>query len=96
MKNCPSARRVYTNFLGVHRIPIFIIMSKKIIETKSAPSAIGPYSQAVTANGVVYCSGQIGLIPETGEFVADDVASQTRQVCAFSELNIHVYENLTL
>ena len=53
---------------------------KKIIHTSDAPDAIGPYSQAVVHNDVVYCSGQIGLDPETGEFVGEDVASQAKQV----------------
>ena len=53
---------------------------KKIIHTSAAPDAIGPYSQAVVHNDVLYCSGQIGLDPETGEFVGDDVASQAKQV----------------
>lgn len=43
-------------------------MSKRIISTKEAPGAIGPYSQAVEINGLVYTSGQLGLNPETGEF----------------------------
>ncbi len=53
---------------------------KKIIHTPNAPEAIGPYSQAVIHNDIVYCSGQIGLDPETMEFVGDDVTSQARQV----------------
>lgn len=53
---------------------------KKIIHTTDAPEAIGPYSQAVVHNNIVYCSGQIGLDPETMEFVGDDVASQAEQV----------------
>lgn len=53
---------------------------KKIIHTSEAPDAIGPYSQAVVHNDIVYCSGQIGLDPETMEFVGDDVASQAEQV----------------
>jgi 2-iminobutanoate/2-iminopropanoate deaminase len=53
---------------------------KEIIHTNNAPKAIGPYSQAVTHNGIIYCSGQIGLVPETMEFVGDDVESQTMQV----------------
>jgi 2-iminobutanoate/2-iminopropanoate deaminase len=53
---------------------------KTIIHTSEAPDAIGPYSQAVAHNDMVYCSGQIGLDPETNEFVGDDVASQARQV----------------
>jgi 2-iminobutanoate/2-iminopropanoate deaminase len=46
-------------------------MSKEIIETKEAPGAIGPYSQAVKVNGLVYTSGQIPLDPATGELVTD-------------------------
>ncbi len=53
---------------------------KEIIHTNDAPKAIGPYSQAVSHNGIVYCSGQIGLVPETMEFVGDDVESQAMQV----------------
>lgn len=53
---------------------------KKIIHTSNAPDAIGPYSQAVVHNDIVYCSGQIGLDPDTNEFVGDDVSSQAKQV----------------
>lgn len=53
---------------------------KEIIHTDDAPAAIGPYSQAVSHNGVVYCSGQIGLVPETMEFAGDDVETQAKQV----------------
>lgn len=53
---------------------------KKIIHTSDAPDAIGPYSQAVVHNDVVYCSGQIGLDPENMEFVGSDVNSQAKQV----------------
>lgn len=55
-------------------------MSKVIVHTDNAPEAIGPYSQAVISNGMVYCSGQIALDPKTMEIVADDVEGQTRQV----------------
>ena len=51
----------------------------KFITTNNAPKAIGPYSQAVEANGMIYTSGQIGLTPE-GAFAATDVAGQTHQV----------------
>lgn len=50
------------------------------IETQKAPAAIGPYSQAVRAGDYLFCSGQIPLVPETGEMVAGGVAEQTRQV----------------
>lgn len=53
---------------------------KQIIETRNAPQAIGPYSQAVSANGFVFASGQIPLDPQTGEFVAGGVAEQTEQI----------------
>ncbi|MDH3998409.1 MAG: RidA family protein [Desulfuromonadales bacterium] len=55
-------------------------MKKQIISTKAAPAAIGPYSQAVRAGGAIYYSGQIPLIPETGEMVAGGIKEQTRQV----------------
>lgn len=53
---------------------------KEIVSTNKAPGAIGPYSQAVKAGGMVFCSGQIPIDPATGEFVSDDVAEQTEQV----------------
>jgi len=55
-------------------------MEKKIIATDAAPGAIGPYSQAVTAGGFVFCSGQIPLDPATGEMVGGDVAAATERV----------------
>ena len=51
----------------------------KIITTKDAPQPIGPYSQGVETDGLVFLSGQIGLKPETGE-LAEGVAAQTHQV----------------
>ena len=53
---------------------------KQIIQTESAPQAIGPYSQAVVAGGFVFASGQIPLDPRTGEFVAGGITEQTEQV----------------
>ncbi|MBE9536093.1 MAG: RidA family protein [Proteobacteria bacterium] len=55
-------------------------MSKKIIETKDAPSAIGPYSQAVTGAGLIFVSGQIPLDPETGEISGANIKEQTDRV----------------
>ena len=52
------------------------------ISTPHAPAAIGPYSQAMVHGGLVYCSGQIALIPSTGALVEGDVAAQTQQVLA--------------
>lgn len=58
-------------------------MSKRqVIHTEKAPAAIGPYSQAVTANGMVFCSGQVALDPQTSQLVAGGVAEQTEQVLA--------------
>jgi 2-iminobutanoate/2-iminopropanoate deaminase len=51
-----------------------------VVTASDAPTAIGPYSQAIVHGGVVYCSGQIALDPGTGELVGGDVAAQTRQV----------------
>ena len=54
-------------------------MPRTAISTPHAPAAIGPYSQAIRADGYLFCSGQLGLDPSTGEFVAGDVAAQTEQ-----------------
>ena len=54
-------------------------MEKEIISTAAAPKAVGPYSQAVKANGFLYVSGQLPIVPETGEFVSDDVVEQAEQ-----------------
>lgn len=54
-------------------------MSKTVVSTAAAPAAIGPYSQAITAQGVVYCSGQVPLEPASGELVDPAVAGQTRR-----------------
>lgn len=53
---------------------------KEIIQTNSAPSAIGPYSQAVKAGGMVFTSGQIAIIPSTGELLAGSVKEETQLV----------------
>ncbi len=50
------------------------------ISTEKAPKALGPYSQAIVANGFVFCSGQIPLDPATGTLVTGAIADQTRQV----------------
>ncbi len=54
-------------------------MSFEIIQTDRAPAAIGTYSQAVRAGDTVYVSGQIPLVPETGEIVAGDIEAQIRR-----------------
>lgn len=55
-------------------------MKKNIISTDQAPAAIGPYSQAVEVNGMVYISGQIPLAPDSMELVSDDFSEQAEQV----------------
>ena len=53
---------------------------KEIVQTEHAPRAIGPYSQAIKTNGLIFASGQIPTDPATGEFVAGGIEEQTRQV----------------
>ena len=55
-------------------------MEKEIVSTEKAPGAIGPYSQAIKAGGMVFCSGQIPIDPETGGFISEVVSEQTDQV----------------
>lgn len=54
-------------------------MEKTVISTNNAPAAIGPYSQAIRAGNLVFVSGQIPIIPATGELVQGDIRLQTRQ-----------------
>ncbi|MEE0867248.1 MAG: RidA family protein [Clostridia bacterium] len=53
----------------------------KMVQTDKAPAAIGPYSQAVIAGNLVFTSGQIPLLPSTGEMVEGSVKEQTHRVC---------------
>jgi 2-iminobutanoate/2-iminopropanoate deaminase len=55
-------------------------MSKEIIQTSKVPAPIGPYSQAVIANGFLFASGQVAFDPATGELVLTDIQAETRQV----------------
>lgn len=55
-------------------------MNKTIISTEKSPAAIGPYSQAVEVNGIIYTSGMIPVVPATGEIVEGGVEEQTKQV----------------
>jgi 2-iminobutanoate/2-iminopropanoate deaminase len=57
-----------------------IKMSKQVIQTNKVPAPIGPYSQAVIANGFLFASGQIAFDPATGELVLDTIQSETKQV----------------
>lgn len=55
-------------------------MSKKIVSTKNAPAPIGPYSQAVKVNGLLFISGQIAIHPATSEIVNASIGQETQQV----------------
>ncbi|MCG3165275.1 MAG: 2-iminobutanoate/2-iminopropanoate deaminase [Bacteroidia bacterium] len=59
---------------------IFASMTKKIIQTDKAPAPIGPYSQAVLVNNMLYVSGQIAINPATGQLVLDNIIEETQQV----------------
>jgi 2-iminobutanoate/2-iminopropanoate deaminase len=52
---------------------------KKTVSSSALPAAIGPYSHAVWAGEILFCSGQLGVVPETGEFAGSDTASQAKQ-----------------
>jgi 2-iminobutanoate/2-iminopropanoate deaminase len=53
---------------------------REVISTKDAPQAIGPYSQAIKANGFIFCSGQVAIDPATQQVITGDVAAQTDRV----------------
>ena len=55
-------------------------MTRRAISTKGAPSAVGPYSQAITTHDLVFCSGQVGLDPATGELVPGGLEGQVERV----------------
>ena len=71
--NCETVNSYKTKYTGSNDI-------MKTIETKNAPAAIGPYSQAKVANGFVYASGQVPLDPATGEVVGTTIEEQTEQI----------------
>ena len=54
-------------------------MTKEVVFTPQAPEAVGPYSQAIKQNGLVFCSGQVPLDPSSGELLGGSVADQTRR-----------------
>lgn len=54
-------------------------MSRKVIHTEHAPAAVGPYSQAIVANGMVFTAGQVPLIPSEGKLIEGDIQVQARQ-----------------
>jgi 2-iminobutanoate/2-iminopropanoate deaminase len=55
-------------------------MSKQILKTDQAPAPIGPYNQAVIANGMLFVSGQVAIVPETGELETGDIETETKRV----------------
>ncbi|NWF96561.1 MAG: RidA family protein [Candidatus Thorarchaeota archaeon] len=55
-------------------------MKRTVVVSDKAPKAIGPYSQAIKANGLVFCSGQLPMDPVTGQLVTGSITEQTRQV----------------
>ena len=55
-------------------------MTKDKVQAEQAPKALGPYSQAIVANGLVFCSGQLGLDPASGDLVSGGIEAQTHQV----------------
>ena len=55
-------------------------MTRESVQTDKAPKAIGPYEQAIKANGFIYTAGQIPIDPKTANFVEGDISAQTRQV----------------
>jgi 2-iminobutanoate/2-iminopropanoate deaminase len=70
----------YLEHLFLFYINNLMFSMKRIISTSNAPSAIGPYSQAVEANGMLFISGQIPINPATGKVVDGDITDQTKQV----------------
>lgn len=65
-------------------------MIKKIINTEKAPAAVGPYSQAIIANNIVFLSGQIGLDPKSGKIISKDFKIQAQQ--AFKNMQAVIEE----
>jgi 2-iminobutanoate/2-iminopropanoate deaminase len=75
----------------------------RAIETDAAPAPFGPYSPAIAHGDTLYCAGQLGVDPQTREFVGDDTASQTEQalhnlaaVCEAAGTHIHRTVKLTV
>jgi 2-iminobutanoate/2-iminopropanoate deaminase len=64
-------------------------MDLNVIKTEKAPAAIGPYSQAISVNQWLFVSGQLGLIPESGELTGPDLASQAKQALKNLEQVLH-------
>lgn len=82
----PAQRRVFTRFSARNSSDIAMrafalaAVQKEAVVTNKAPAALGPYSQAIKSGNLVFCSGVLGLVPETGNFVSEDVEGQTEQI----------------
>jgi len=76
----PFAERFWYNPALLPNKNEAVVTVKEIIQTEHAPQAIGPYSQAVKTNGLVFASGQIPTDPQTGQFVPGGIEEQTEQV----------------
>ncbi|KAK9084830.1 hypothetical protein Sjap_025241 [Stephania japonica] len=68
------------NLVHVTPVPSVTEGKKEVVHTEKAPAALGPYSQAIKANNLVFVSGVLGLVPETGKFPSDGVEEQTEQL----------------
>ncbi|XP_024391911.1 reactive Intermediate Deaminase A, chloroplastic isoform X2 [Physcomitrium patens] len=75
----PAQRRVFTRFSARNSSDIATVQKEAVV-TNKAPAALGPYSQAIKSGNLVFCSGVLGLVPETGNFVSEDVEGQTEQI----------------
>jgi 2-iminobutanoate/2-iminopropanoate deaminase len=78
MESCATLRRC-DRIAATYYKEVFL-MNREPVHTDKAPKAIGPYEQAIKANGMVYTSGQIPIDPKTGNFVPGGIKEQTRQV----------------
>lgn len=80
-KDCRKSResRIKKSELTSEKLPIGAFM-REVISTKDAPQAIGPYSQAIRANGLVFVSGQVAIDPATQQVIDGDIAAQTDRV----------------
>ncbi|KAL4428163.1 hypothetical protein ABPG75_002252 [Micractinium tetrahymenae] len=79
----PSARRIAAQRAVQQRRAMSVqAAAREVVSTDKAPGAVGPYSQAIKANGMVFISGQVGLVPGTKDFAGDTVEAQTEQVMA--------------
>ncbi|CAH9083569.1 unnamed protein product [Cuscuta europaea] len=76
LRRFPSSLSKPFASLGIHAHT----SAKEVVQTEKAPAALGPYSQAIKANNLLFVSGVLGLVPETGKFVSDSVEDQTEQV----------------